>query len=268
MALWVCRLTNVSQWVYNKTKVYFDLESKYSKAMVFPVIMYGCESWTIKKVEDQRVDSFELWCWRLLRVPWTARRSNQSILEEINLEYSLEGLMLKLKLQYFRTRCKEPTHWKRPCCWERLRVGREGGDREWDGWMASLTQWTLVWANSGRWWRTGKPDLLKSWHDHDWTINNNVRERYGSGATALVTITTEGEKNWTWKLYYTWCHHAFSDVHHFSDFSVASFTRSLFDFLSLSHCYHTLEAKLSLREVQFLPDTEQGGQLSRAYVKP
>ena len=72
------------------------------KAMVFPVVMYGCENWTIKKAECQRIDAFELWCWRrLLRVPWTARRSNQSILKEINLEYSLEGLMLKLKLQYF-----------------------------------------------------------------------------------------------------------------------------------------------------------------------
>ena len=71
-------------------------------AMVFPVVMYGCESWTIKKVERRRIDAFELWCWRrLLRVPWTARRSNQSILKDISLEYSLEGLMLKLKLQYF-----------------------------------------------------------------------------------------------------------------------------------------------------------------------
>ena len=73
------------------------------KAMIFPIIMYGCESWTIKKVECQRIDVFELWCWRrLLRVSWTARRSNQSILEEINPDYSLERLMLKLKLQYFR----------------------------------------------------------------------------------------------------------------------------------------------------------------------
>ena len=72
------------------------------KALVFPVVMYGCESWTIEKAECQRTDAFELWCWRrLLRVPWTARRSNQSILKEINPEYSLEGLMLKLKLQYF-----------------------------------------------------------------------------------------------------------------------------------------------------------------------
>ena len=77
-------------------------QSPYIKAMVFPVVVYGCESWTIKKTEQQRIDAFELWCWRrLLRVPWAARRSNQSILKEINPEYSLEGLMLKLNFQYF-----------------------------------------------------------------------------------------------------------------------------------------------------------------------
>ena len=81
------------------------------KAMVFPVVMYGCQSWTIKKADHQRIDGFELWCWRrLLRVPWTARRSNQSILKEISPEYSLDGLMLKLKLQYFSTWCEELTH--------------------------------------------------------------------------------------------------------------------------------------------------------------
>ena len=85
------------------------------KAMVFPVVMYGCESWTIKKAERRRMDAFELWCWRrLLRVPWTARRSNLSILKEISPEYSLERLMLKLKLQYFGHLCEEVTHWKRP----------------------------------------------------------------------------------------------------------------------------------------------------------
>ena len=84
------------------------------KAMVFPVVMYGCESWTVKKAERQRIDAFELWCWRrLLRVPWTARRSNQSILKEISPEYSLEGLMLKLKLNTLATSFEELTHWKR-----------------------------------------------------------------------------------------------------------------------------------------------------------
>ena len=85
------------------------------KAMIFPVVMYGCESWTIKKAEGQIIDPFELWYWRrLLRVPWTARRSNQSILKEINPEYSLEGLMLKLKLQYFGHLLQKLTHWKKP----------------------------------------------------------------------------------------------------------------------------------------------------------
>ena len=84
------------------------------KAMVFLVVMYGCESWTIKKAEHQRTDAFELWCWRrLLRVPWTVRRLNQSIIKEINHEYSLEGLLLKLKLQYFGHLMEELTHWKR-----------------------------------------------------------------------------------------------------------------------------------------------------------
>ena len=85
------------------------------KVLVFPVVMYGCESWTIKKAEHRRFDAFELWCWRrLLRVPWAARRSNQSILKEISPGCSLEGLMLKLKLQYLATWCEEPSHLKRP----------------------------------------------------------------------------------------------------------------------------------------------------------
>ena len=124
--------------------------------------MYGCESWTTKKVECRRTDAFELWCWkRLLRVPWTARRSNQSILKEISPGCSLEGLMLKLKLQYFGHLMRRVTHWKRPWCWEGLGAGGEGDDRGWDGWMASLTQWTWVWVISGSWWRTGRPGVLR-----------------------------------------------------------------------------------------------------------
>ena len=92
------------------------------KAMVFPVVMYGYESWTVKKAEHRRINAFELWCWRrLLRAPWTARRSKQSFLMEISLEYSLDRLMLKLKLQELT--------WKRPCCWEGLGAGGEGDDR-------------------------------------------------------------------------------------------------------------------------------------------
>ena len=132
------------------------------KAMVFPVVMYGCESWSIKEGEHRRIDAFELWsCRRLLRVPWTARSFNQSILKNINPKYSLEGLMLKLKLQYLATWCEGWTHWKRPWCWERLKVG-EGDNRGWQVWMVTLNWWTWVWTSSGRWWWTGKPGMLQS----------------------------------------------------------------------------------------------------------
>ena len=110
------------------------------KAMAFPVVIYGYESWTIKKAECWRIDAFELWCWRrLLRVCWTARRSNQSNLKEISPEYSLKkGLMMKLKLQYFGHLMQRVNHWKRPWCWERFKAG-EWNNREGDAWMASLT---------------------------------------------------------------------------------------------------------------------------------
>ena len=106
---------------------------------------------------------FKLWCWRrLLRVPWTGRRSNELILTEINSEYSLEGLMLKLKLQYLGHLIQRPNSLEKTWCRERLKAGGEGDDRQWNGWTVSLTQWTWVWANSGRWWRTGKPGVLQS----------------------------------------------------------------------------------------------------------
>ena len=156
------------------------------KAMVFPVVMYGCESWTIKKAERQRIDTFELWCWRrLLRVPWPARRSNQSILKEISPEYPLEGLILKLKLQCFghlmqRTESLEKT----------LMLGKiEGRRRGWQRmrwWMASLTQWTWVWVSSRRWCWTGKPGVLQSMGSqrigHNWATDlnwiENVKHRH------------------------------------------------------------------------------------------
>ena len=123
------------------------------KAMVFPVVMYGWESWTIKKAEHWRIDAFELWCWRrLLIVLWTARRSNQSILKEVSPGCSLEGLCWSWNSNILATWCKELTHCKRPWCWERLRARREGDDRGWDSWMASLTRWTWVWVDSGNWW--------------------------------------------------------------------------------------------------------------------
>ena len=110
------------------------------KALVFPVVMYGCESWTIKKAEHWRTDASELWCWRrLLRLLWTARRSNLSILKEISPEYSLQGLMLNLKLQYFGHLMRRTDLFKIPWCWNCLKAGGEGDNRGWDGWMASLT---------------------------------------------------------------------------------------------------------------------------------
>ena len=113
------------------------------------------ESWVPK------FDAFELWCWRrLLWVCWTAKRSNQSILKEISPECSLEGLMLKLKLQYFGHLIRGADDLKRPWCWERLRAGGEGDNRGWDGWMVSPTQWTWVWANSRSWWWTGRLGML------------------------------------------------------------------------------------------------------------
>ena len=145
------------------------------KAIIFSPVMYACESWTTKKAESQRIHAFGLWCWRrLLRVPWTARWSNQSILKEISPEYS--GLMLKLKLQYFGHLIQRSNSFERLWCWERLKAGGEGDDREWDGWMASPSQWTWVWVNSGRRWLTGKPGVLLSmrlprveYQRSDWT---------------------------------------------------------------------------------------------------
>ena len=113
--------------------------------MVFPVVMYGCESWTIKKAEHRRIDAFELWCWRrLLRVPWTARRSNQSILKEISPGFHWKDWFWSWNSNPLASWCRELTHLKRPSCWERLRAGGEGDARGWDGSKASPTQGTWV----------------------------------------------------------------------------------------------------------------------------
>ena len=115
------------------------------KAMIFLVVMYGCESWAIKKAKCWRIDAFKIWCWRRpLRFPRTARRSNQSTLKEINPEYSLEELILKLKLQYFAQLMGRADSLEKTWCWARLKAGGEEDDREWVGWMASLTQWTWI----------------------------------------------------------------------------------------------------------------------------
>ena len=114
---------------------------------------------------------------RLLKVPWTARRSNQSILKKISPGISLEGMMLKLNSSTLATSWEELTHWKRLWCWDGLRAGGEGDDRGWDGWMASRTWWTWVWVNSGRWWLTGRPGVLRFMGSqrvrHDWVTELN-----------------------------------------------------------------------------------------------
>ena len=151
------------------------------KAMVFPVVMYRCESRTIKKAECWRIDAFEMWYWRrLLRVPWTARRSKLSILKEISPEYSLEGLMLKLKLQYFGHMIGRTDSFERTLMLGKIEGGGEGDDRGWDGWMASPTQWTWISVNSGSWWWTGRPGMLQFMGlqrvRHDWATELNWTE--------------------------------------------------------------------------------------------
>ena len=143
--------------------------------------MYGCESWTVKKAECRRIDAFELWCWRrLLRVPWTARRSNQYILKEISPGISLEGLMLKLKLQYFGHLMRRVDSLEKTLMLGRIGGRRRKGRHRLDGRMASLTRWTWVWVNSGSWWWTGRPGVLQFMGSqtvrHDWATELNWME--------------------------------------------------------------------------------------------
>ena len=147
--------------------------------MVFPVVTYGCESWTVNKAEHWRIDAFEPCCWRrLLRVPWTARRSNQSVLKETSPECSLEGLMLRLKLQYFGHLMRRVDSLEKTLMLGG--AGGEGDDTGWDGWMASLTWCTRVWVNSGSWRWTGRPGVLRfMWSQrvgHDWATELNWTE--------------------------------------------------------------------------------------------
>ena len=149
------------------------------KAMVCPVVMYGCENWAIKEAECHRIDPLELWCWRrLLRVPWTASRSNQSILKENSPEYSLEGLMLKLKLQYFGHLMRTDSLGK-TLMLGKIEDRKRRGQQRMRWLVASPTQWTWVWASSGSWWRTGKPGMLQSMGlqrvRHNWATELNWR---------------------------------------------------------------------------------------------
>ena len=177
LAPWKKSYDKPRQHVKNQ-RHYFAAKVCIVNAMVFPLVKYGWESWTIKKAECWRIEAFELWCWRrLLRFPCSARRSNQSILKEISPEYLLEGLMLKLKLQYFGRLMQKTDSLEKTLMLGRLKAGGEGDDRGWDGWMASPTQWTWVWVSSGNLWWTGKPGMLQSMGSqrvrHDWATELN-----------------------------------------------------------------------------------------------
>ena len=175
------------------------------KAMVFPVVMYGCESWTVNKAECQRTDAFKLWCWRrLLRVPWTARRSNQSILKETSPGCSLEGLMLRLKLQYFAYLMWRVDSLEKTLMLAGIGARGEGDDRGWDGWMASPTWCTWVWV-------TGRPGLL--WFmgsqrvRHDWANEPNWTELVTSrGSRKIVpsVIKPFYREEWVFKTVEDW----------------------------------------------------------------
>ena len=148
------------------------------KAMIFPVVMYGCESWTIKNAEPK-----ELMLGvgrRLLRVPWTAGRSNQSIQRKPTVNIHWKDWCWSWCSNTLANWCEELIPWKWPRCWERWKAGGEGDGRGWDGWMASLTQWTWVWASSGYWWWTGNPGVLQSVGlqrvRHDWVTELNGTE--------------------------------------------------------------------------------------------
>ena len=160
--------------------------------MVFPVVMYGCESWTVKKAESWRIDAFELWCWRrLLRVPWTARRCNQFILK-ISPGCSLEGMMLKLKLQYFGHLMWRADSLEKILMLGGIGAGGKGDDRGWDVWTASPNRWTWVWVNSGSWW-TGRPGVLQFMGSqrvgHNWETELNWTELKPTKASQVAQLS-------------------------------------------------------------------------------
>ena len=170
--------------------------------MIFPVVVYGSESWTIKRAEYQRIDAFELWCWRrLLGVPWTAERSNQSIQRESVLNIHWKSWCWSWNSSTLATWCEEPTYLKRPWCWERSKAGGEGDNKEWDAWMASPTRYTWVWVSSRSWWWTGRPGSLQSMGSqrvgHDWVIElnrlrNSIKNWISKSWKGLQTTSVSG----------------------------------------------------------------------------
>ena len=195
--------------------------------------------WTVKKAESWRIDAFELWCWRrLLRVPWAARRSNQSILKEVSPGISLEGMMLKLKLQHFGHLMRRVDSLEKTLMLGGIGAGGEGDDRGWDGWMASLTRWTWVSVNSGSWWWTGRPGVLwfmgsqsrtrlSDWSDWSDLMDNKICllvKRFPTCAAFIlllyVSYVKEDVSSW-WRLCHIQCICEVSCLCEFSDASSA-----------------------------------------------
>ena len=174
------------------------------KAMCFSVIMYECESWTLKKAEQRRIDAFELWCWRLLRVPWTPRSSNQSILEEIHPDYSWEGLMLRLKLQNFGHLMQRADSLEKTLMLGKIE-GRRRRGRQKRRWLDGITdirlnrfdvgitdiitQQTWVWASSRRWWRTGKTGMLQSMGSKELDVTERLKNNNNKKSGVLKVET-------------------------------------------------------------------------------
>ena len=171
------------------------------KAMIFPVVTYGCESWTIKKAEHRRIDAFELWCgedsWEFLGLQGdpTSQTKRKSVLNNHWKDWCWSWSSNTLA-----TWCEEVTHWKRPWWWERLKVGGEGNDRGWDGWMVLSNWWTWVWASSGSWWWTGKPGVLQSMVSqrvgHDWVTELTYRYYKTRRWEKRVMKLREGKRLW------------------------------------------------------------------------
>ena len=175
-------MTNLDS-ILKITDVTLSAKVRLVKAMIFPVVIYGCESWPIKKAEHRRIDAFELWGWRRLLSPLDCTeikpvnpKGNQSWIFSGRTDAEAETL------NTLATWFEELTHWKRLWCWERLKAG-EGDDRGGDGWMASPTQWTWIWVNSGSWWLTGQPGALLSMPLQSWTWQNNWTEYSKKGHT-------------------------------------------------------------------------------------
>ena len=171
--------------MFEKQRHRFASEGLYSQSYAFPVVMYRCASCTIKKAEHRRIDAFELWCWR------RHLRGVSKEIEPVNPKGNQPWIFIgrtddDLKLQYFGHLIWRVDSLDTPWCWERWRARGEAGNRGWDGWMASWTQWTWVWANSGRWWRTGRPGVLLSMGslelDRTEQLNNSCGIKYGGSS--------------------------------------------------------------------------------------